>query len=103
MRLPRPAAGTMPHMISGPFQHADRRGRALQRCYELASAVLGGMFAERSSARRISDAAKLGVGQLERGKHVVGASRHQDILAGRKERIETFPVICDDSCAAGGR
>src|ERR671932_695513 len=104
MRLPRPAAGTMPHMsdLQGRDAGPDvRRARGVERRFERGGAAIRRVLRQGALARGPGDAAELGVVEVERRDGVLGAPRHQDLAAGREELVEAVPMVRQDGRAAG--
>src|SRR5918993_2681460 len=96
MRLPRPAAGTMPHMshshgfrprlpVRGPYR--------LDRCFEIARAAGRGVLGKDALARVRGDAVQLGVAEVERRHRILARSTDEDVTAWLEEGVEPFPAI----------
>src|SRR6059036_1294985 len=83
MRLPRPAAGMIPHM-SG-LRHCERLYRALQHPLELARAALRCVLVEYAFARCAADPRDLIVAQVHRGARPFGIRGEQNFRARREE------------------
>src|SRR5919199_4152182 len=106
MRLPRPAAGTMPHMsdLQGRDAGPDvGRTRPFQSRFEGAGAAVRRVLGKRALARGPGDAAKLRIAEIERRDGVFGVPRHQDFMSRREELVEAVPMVGQDRRAAGSR
>src|ERR671924_73915 len=104
MRLPRPAAGTMPHMSHLPDGESFlqwRPARLLNRVEQNRGAAVGRMFGERTLARGHGDAPQLGIAQFERRNNIIGRANHQDLLPFRVKGRESIPIIRHDRHSAG--
>src|SRR5215218_10451324 len=88
---------------AGERRLVDRCVRELERALEVDRAMIGGVLAERSLARRAPDARKLLVGTVERVERLLSRSRDEQLLARREEALDPFPVIAQDRRAARGR
>src|SRR3954466_15969311 len=95
MRLPRPAAGMMPHM-SGLRHFACTHVSRTDQLLEFTCALLGRMFLEHTLARCARDPRKFGITDIHRGKRVRGAGRDQNFRARREERVQSGPGIAKD-------
>ena len=73
----------------------------IQDCFQLESAICGGVLGECSRARRSGDSRQLGIAQFERGNRIGGGLGDDDLLTRREKFIEAFPKIADDRNAAG--
>src|SRR5436309_4933501 len=91
MRVPRPAAGTIPH-ISG-LRHCTRLHRALDEALELARAPVRCVLLEDALARRAADPGNLAVVDVQGGKRVVGALGEENFLARGEELFQARPRI----------
>jgi hypothetical protein len=61
------------------------------------------VLGEHPSAGGFRDASQLGIGQIERGQHLLGRLREQDLLARTEEGGEPVPIVGHDRDAAGRR
>src|SRR5687768_7616677 len=111
MRLPAPAAGTMPH-ISTPscqgfprpprlrrFRGVHRLARAerrVQQPFQLRCAAGAGVLVQCPLPRAAGDGVALRVRHPHGPHDVVRAARHDDLLAGGEERVQPLPVVADD-------
>src|SRR5687768_9312643 len=104
MRLPRPAAGTMPH-ISRPHHRArgglGGKGR-FEASQKIAGPLVGRMLRQNTLAGICRDLLKLCIGQGQRGEAVECFAHHKDFLARPEEGLQAFPRIGEDSGAARG-
>src|SRR5947209_457219 len=102
IRLPRPAAGTMPHMSGllgllvvratpcGSFQQGNEFAGPLVRC----------VLVHGPLARPLCDASKLGVGHRQGGECVGLVACDQDLGAGSEERLDSWPVVAQERNSA---
>src|SRR5918995_5231905 len=97
MRLPRPAAGTIPHM-SGLHHGAapGRRVRRTQERFELLGATVRGVLLERARPARLGDPAQLGVREVEGRDGVRRGVGEQDLPSGLEEGVEPLPGVGQD-------
>src|SRR5213595_2492293 len=97
MRLPRPAAGMIPHM-SGLHRHSLLRSRP--RRFECRNKVdcssFGGVFGERAFARRAADAREFAIAEIEGRNGLLPVARDNDFAAGREKMIKSFPIVAQD-------
>src|SRR4051794_24164610 len=94
MRLPIPAAGMIPSMItSDAFDERD----------ELTRAVLRRVLSENAVARATRDRRQRIATEVERGERVGGLARDQDLVARREELVEPWPVVAEHGGAARRR
>src|SRR4051812_46667702 len=107
IRVPRPAAGTMPHMVCYSLvslcHSRRRRTRVLEQLLELARAMGRRVLREHALVRRARDPVHFGVGQLERVDDVLRRARHDDLLARPEELLQPGPRVADHGRAAGRR
>src|SRR4051812_6097908 len=104
MRLPRPAAGTTPH-ISGLLSGKPAcvaACRLLQQLNQLFRAPFRTVLIKRSLSRTTSHATQLSIPQLERGKRVTFIAGQQDLLTGFEESVDAVPDIAQKRRTAGG-
>src|SRR3954470_24239270 len=80
MRLPRPAAGTIPHM-SGALRGFGTIAFG-ERALEIVEAPLRGVVRQGAGPARRGDAADLGLAAVEGRQHVGPVAGDQDLLAG---------------------
>src|SRR4051812_46312213 len=99
MRLPMPAAGTIPHMSCTPDDdclrdpHRSRPGsRAVRfdQLDELARAIVRRVLGKGARTRRFTDAGKLGSRPRQRAHDVVDGSCDDDFAARFVESVEAF-------------
>src|SRR5215212_1964972 len=106
MRLPRPAAGTMPHM-SGLHRFPGRErlcgtgGR--DRRFEIARPPRRRMLRENPLAGIGGDALQLGVAEVEGGDGILARAPDQNVTPRREKGVEPFPPVRQDGRAAGRR
>src|SRR5438105_8541562 len=86
MRLPRPAAGTIPQLISrlraGQFGRGSTRPGLFEAGDELRGSMIRSVLGERALARRLGDPPHLGSGKCQRGYCVVGVAGDQNLATG---------------------
>src|ERR687897_539588 len=94
MRLPRPAAGTIPHM-SGLHHGAGPgwRIRRSQKCLELLGTAVRGVLFERARAACLGDPAQLGVREVEGRDGVRRGAGEQDLPSGLEEGVKPLPGV----------
>src|SRR5260370_27724874 len=95
MRVPLPAAGTMPHIATIP-PTVTAASRALQ-------AACSSVSGEHPLPCRGADPRQLGITALERCQYIIGRPSDDDLALRREELVEALPPIADDRRAAGGR
>src|SRR3954451_2602623 len=105
MRLPRPAAGTMPH-ISGSFSYGLAGitvCRVLQQRDQFGSSLVGAVLIQGSLAGAPRHPRQLVAAELKGGKRILCVMRKHDLLAGFEEALDPAPAIAEQRHAAGRR
>src|SRR4051794_24000872 len=97
MRLPRPAAGTMPH-ISGSFGyglagHPDCR--MLQQRDQFGCSLLRAVLIQGSLAGAPGHRRQLVAAELKGGKRILCLTCEHDLLAGFEEALDAGPAIAE--------
>src|SRR5947209_5972548 len=102
IRLPRPAAGMMPHISSllGNPNARRRAGRAFEQFDQFTCAPARAMLVQRTLARASRQRRQFVVTGSERCDDVRRTFGMNDFVAGLEERIEPFPDIADNRRAA---
>src|SRR5436853_6226038 len=77
MRVPLPAAGIIPHMVSAlhAFGFASlryARAAVFQQCNQLGGAALGGVLGQDPLPTGLADIGELAIAEVERRQHVIG-------------------------------
>src|SRR2546423_15179237 len=99
MRLPTPAAGTIPHILLNLSNHlplinsSDRRHTAsrVEYVFQFKCSISCRVRLEHSLTTCGCDSRELGVWQLHCFDHVVGSPSNDDLNARLKERLKAFP------------
>src|SRR3954469_6455253 len=105
MRLPMPAAGTMPHMSGlhhGGGPGGVRSATVEEQALELFRAPCRGVFRQGALPARCGDPFQLRLRQIERRHRVLGVADDEDLPARLEERVQAIPAIRQDRRAAGG-
>src|SRR5436309_14659458 len=94
MRLPRPAAGMMPHM-SGLHRLAlaGAGARRFESENEITRSFLRRMIGKRAFAGVLTNTTQLAIAQIERSERIRFALCHQDFRSPSKKSIQPVPVI----------
>src|SRR6185437_2374890 len=105
--LPAPAAGMIPHMAArllsgGTGGRLAAGGDFIAIVDERAGALVRSVLAEGALAGALADGFQFAVGVLEGGDDVVCRVDAQNLFAGAKECVETFPPVGEDRRAARG-
>src|SRR3954452_19669157 len=102
MRLPRPAAGTMPHISHSLNSRLTGSGvgRLLEQRDQLGGAFLRTVLIQRSLARASGDLRQFRLLQLQCFKRVRGVACEQDLLARREEILKSRPAVAEQRRAA---
>src|SRR5438045_320851 len=87
MRVPLPAAGIIPHMVSAlhafGFMVFGRTGACvLQQRDQLGGTALGGVLGKDPLPPRLADVGEFPVAEIERRKHVIGLANDDDVAPG---------------------
>src|SRR5215218_7686549 len=94
MRLPRPAAGTIPHMASclqdGFVARTGFGARPGQERFEFLGPPVRGMLGERAGATGLGHPAQLSVGEVEGRDRVLRRLRNEDLPPRFEERLEAL-------------
>src|SRR3954453_11254149 len=97
MRLPRPAAGTMPH-ISGSLDFrltGSRAGRLLEQRHQFGGAFLRTVLIQGSLPGASGDLRQFPLVQLQRFKRVGCVACEQDLRAGGEEILQPRPAVAE--------
>src|SRR5437868_4866779 len=104
IRLPRPAAGTMPH-ISRP-RRSQKAALCLRRPFEqlnqFVGTATGAVLFEGALTCAARHFLQLLVVQLKRSHHVGRSAGQNDLLIGLEKCIQSLPDVADDRRAASG-
>src|SRR5512132_434800 len=103
MRVPPPAAGTIPHISRLRHRRGAARTRPRgrrQRPFQLGGATIRGVLVMGTLACRGGDATKLGLVGLHSRQGVVGRTRNQDLAARLVENLDPLPSVAEDGTAA---
>src|SRR3954470_3844428 len=95
MRLPRPAAGTTPHM-SGSFRYrlsSAAAGRMFQQGDQFRRPFAGAVLIQSALARTRRHRRKLASTDLKGGERILCVVRQHDFLGGFEEVLDTGPAI----------
>src|SRR5205085_10162352 len=111
MRLPTPAAGTIPHILLNLSNHlplikiSDRGQTAsrVQNVFQFNSSMSCGVRLEHSSTTSVRNSGEFIMWQLHRLDHVVGGASDDDLDFRLKERLQALPVIRHDRHTARSR
>src|SRR3954452_17767351 len=105
IRLPRPAAGIIPH-ISG-LRRRERAALRLPRSFKQLNQLVGtpprAVLLERPLPGAARHRLQLPIAQLKRCDHIGGSAGQNDFLTGLEECIEPVPDIAEDRRTACGR
>src|SRR2546423_9001142 len=99
MRVPRPAAGTMPHISR--LRHCERLHCTVEQTLEFARAPVRCMLVKDALARRAADLRDLAIIHIHYSERVIGARREQDLGPRREKLLQSRPWITQDRSAAG--
>src|SRR5206468_3921562 len=105
MRLPRPAAGTMPH-ISSSFGYGLAGRMAccvLQQCDQFGCSLVRTVLIQGSLAGALRHDRQLVAVKLKGGKRILCAMCQYDLLAGFEEALDSSPAIAEQRNAARRR
>src|SRR5512134_1395059 len=104
MRLPRPAAGTMPHIsrLRGRSLGLEATPCAFEELKKFARPRFGRVLRHRALASSGGDTGDLRVGELECGRRVGRVRRDEDLLARLEKGGDPLPGVRYDGRAAGG-
>src|SRR4051794_31075167 len=97
IRLPRPAAGMMPHILRlRGLPCPNRLARVVERRFEVENALCGGMFRQDTLLRRFGHPGQLGIREVDRGERLLRRLGDQDLAPRLEERIEPLPGVGQD-------
>src|SRR3954454_14002872 len=103
MRLPLPAAGTMPHMSRAlRMREARRRSRArrFDMALEFGEARCARVLGKHALSRGAADALLCRLVEIERGQRVFGRAHDKCLRPGRKKMVESVKPVGDNRGAA---
>src|SRR4051794_13305578 len=108
MRVPLPAAGMIPHMVSAlhAFDLASNRAvgaRLFEQCDQFSGAPLGGMLEQNPLPSGLAHVGKLTVAQVERRQDIAGSADDNDLAPGIEEFFEPIPPVAQHGRAARRR
>src|SRR3954464_328009 len=92
IRLPCPAAGTIPPMK--PFRRYES--------FQLAGTRVGRVLRQRAAPRRVGDGAPIALRHVQRLQDIVRIRDDDQFPSRLEERVEPFPPIADDRRPARG-
>src|SRR3954449_1117759 len=105
MRLPRPAAGTTPHM-SGSFRYrlpSAVAGRMFQQGDQFRRPFAGAVLIQSALASTCRHRRKLASTDLKSGERALCVVRQHNFLAGFEEMVDAGPAIAKQRYTAGCR
>src|SRR5689334_19496058 len=110
MRLPMPAAGTMPHILTsrslGDRLHHFTTAMLVsgRNCrFKIPRPAFGAMLFEGARSGAAADGCECLVTQRQGAENIFGAFRQQNFAARRKKMIQTIPAIADHRRTASRR
>src|SRR4051794_35076452 len=105
IRLPRPAAGMMPHISSfrGDETIAFRPRRSLEQVEQLGGTLRRAVLVQGSLAGAARHRKQFTVIAPKPLDYLVSVSGSNYLIVGTKKTIQTFPSVADDRSAAGCR
>src|SRR3954451_8572388 len=103
MRLPRPAAGTTPHisnLLECGLQYASRH-RPFEELHKFPRPLCRTVLLEHAFAGTSCNAPQFAVVALKRREHVLFFISEQDLRAGFEEVLNPFPCVAQERSTAG--
>src|SRR5215212_4723010 len=99
IRLPRPAAGTMPHISDlhrFPYGGGMPRSCRIDRRLEVAGAPRGRVFGKDALAGALGDGSQLGIAEIEGRNCVLARAPDEDVAPGLEEGVQPLPRVRQD-------
>src|SRR5205823_14958402 len=105
MRLPRPAAGMIPHMVLRTHCYGFGRGsvRMVESFEQSSGSMLGSVLIEHALARRRCDRPKCRFVEVQRLERVIRRAGEENFSTRREKRFQSLPSIGEDGSSTGRR